>query len=214
MARIFSVLAVVSVMLVLIAGSLGLWVGEYNQVYQDHLAVTEEVKRQYQPGEETNQRLQSKRAELMDAVSRANWHMLTGVLAGIVVVLVNSVSVTYFIGTSRWCKEVVDTYSLDTQLTEQCAALKRRSFPWAVVGMCLVMGLFALGGASDPVTGIDSTGKWVQAHFFAAMGSLAIWVFSFLRQADYIGQNSALVDSILEQVRKIRIERGLDVEAG
>ena len=129
------------------------------------------------------------------------------------VVLVNSISVTYFIGTSRWCKEVVDTYSLDETFSEKSATLKRRCFPWAVAGMCMVLGLFALGGASDPTTGLDATGKWVQPHFFVALGSLVVWVFSFMRQADYIGQNSTLVDTILEEVRKIRIERGLDVEA-
>lgn len=200
-------------MLVLIAGSLGLWVGEYNQAYQAHLKATEEVQQKFNPSDEVTGRLQAARAELMDTVARANWHMLTGVLAGIIVVLVNSISVTYFIGTSRWCKEVVDTYSLDSKLTEQSAVLKRRSFPWAVLGMCMVLVLFALGGASDPTTGLDSTGKWVQPHFFVALGSLGVWVFSFMRQADYISRNSSLVDAILAQVREIRLERGLDVEA-
>jgi len=31
-------------------------------------------------------------------------HRLTGVLAALVVVLVNSLTVTYFIGTGRWCR--------------------------------------------------------------------------------------------------------------
>ena len=60
---------------------------------------------------------------------KARVHRLMGVAAAIVVVLVNSIVVTYFIGTSRWCKEVVDTYSLDRELVRRSARLKRRTFP-------------------------------------------------------------------------------------
>ena len=43
----------------------------------------------------------------------ATVHRLAGVAAGLAVVLVNSIVVTYFIGTSRWVKEVTETYRLD-----------------------------------------------------------------------------------------------------
>ena len=39
--------------------------------------------------------------------------MLTGTSAALAVVFVHSIAVTYFIGTSRWCKEVTETYQLD-----------------------------------------------------------------------------------------------------
>ena len=39
-------------------------------------------------------------------------HRLSGVLAALVVVLVNSMAVTYFVGTSRWVREVAETYGL------------------------------------------------------------------------------------------------------
>jgi hypothetical protein len=47
------------------------------------------------------------------------WHFLTGLMAALAVVLVESVVVTYFIGTSRWCKEVVETYNLNTAAVEE-----------------------------------------------------------------------------------------------
>ena len=43
-------------------------------------------------------------------------HRLSGVLAALLVVLVNSMAVTYFIGTGRWCREVVETYGLDPEI--------------------------------------------------------------------------------------------------
>ncbi|MEX0611406.1 MAG: hypothetical protein WD229_04735, partial [Pirellulales bacterium] len=50
-----------------------------------------------------------------------NWatvHRLTGIAAALGVVFVESVIVTYFIGTSRWCREVVETYGLDRTAVE------------------------------------------------------------------------------------------------
>ena len=46
----------------------------------------------------------------------ATIHRLSGVAAAISVVLVNSIVVTYFVGTSRWCKEVSETYELRLRL--------------------------------------------------------------------------------------------------
>jgi hypothetical protein len=80
-------------------------------------------------------------------------HRLSGVLAALVVVLVNSMAVTYFVGTSRWVREVVETYGLDAGLVTRSRRLKRSAFPFAVAGMLAVVGIVALGGAADPATG-------------------------------------------------------------
>src|SRR6186997_2531064 len=39
-------------------------------------------------------------------------HFLVAVTTAIVLMLVNAIVLTYFIGTSRWCREVTDAYSL------------------------------------------------------------------------------------------------------
>ena len=59
----------------------------------------------------------------------ATVHRLMGVATAMVVVLVNSIAVTYFIGTGRWCKEVVETYRLDSDLVRRSSAFKRGPFP-------------------------------------------------------------------------------------
>ena len=43
-------------------------------------------------------------------------HKLMGIATAIMVMLVCSIAVTYFIGTSRWCREVVETYDLNGNL--------------------------------------------------------------------------------------------------
>jgi hypothetical protein len=62
-------------------------------------------------------------------------HRLSGVLAALLVVLVNSMAVTYFIGTGRWCREVVETYGLDPAYIDRSRTLKRRAFPFALLAM-------------------------------------------------------------------------------
>src|SRR5260221_8345580 len=145
MNRFFTPLAATAVLLVLIALALGLWLRT-----RDIRDSRDRVAQQW-----------------------ATTHRLAGVGAGLIVVLVNSIVVTYFIGTSRWCKEVVETYSLDVELLRRSTRLKRRTFPWAVMAMLAVVGMIALGGAADPGTGLPGTANWVLPHFIGALVGLA-----------------------------------------
>ncbi len=63
--------------------------------------------------------------------------------------MVNSIAVTYFVGTSRWCKEVGLTYQLDPQLIEQGQVNKRRNFPWALLSMTVIIVVAAFGAMAD-----------------------------------------------------------------
>lgn len=220
-ARIFSSLAVVSVVLLLAAVgfglSMGLNVGTYNRVYAERAAAERQLRQQRVAGEgqqadATSDRIDQLEPEFRQAVRRATWHMLVGILAGIVAILVNSISVTYFIGTSRWCKEVVETYDLGESLTQESVRYKRGSFPWALLGIVTVIGIVALGGAADPATGLPDTAGWALPHFAVALGGVALIAVAFLRQASFIQRNSELVDRIVGRVRQIRQQRGLDVE--
>ena len=59
----------------------------------------------------------------------ATVHRLSGVAAAIALVLVNSIVVTYFVGTGRWCKEVSDTYQLGPTFVRRSNAIKRQHVP-------------------------------------------------------------------------------------
>lgn len=139
-------------------------------------------------------------------------HMLTGTASALAVVLVHSVVVTYFVGTSRWCKEVTETYALDSQSLVKSTLLKRKTFPWCVMGMLTVVGVGALGAASDPGTGREGTAMMANYHLAAAFAGLAFVGWTYFRAWSNIVDNQLVIEDIVEQVRQIRKARGLDTE--
>ena len=187
MIRIFFTLAAFAVLCLLVAVFLGWYIGDLQQVY----SLTGEAK---------------------DAILRRKQaHMLFGIGAALVVLLVNSIVVTYFIGTGRWCKEVVETYSLDRSFVSRSQALKRQTFPWAACSMVAVIVVVALGGAADPTTGAKTTANWVTPHYLGALLVLAFVVFAFLVEAGNIRAHHAVINDIVAEVRRVRSEKGLEV---
>ena len=119
MERVYSLAAMFAVALMVATAGLGLWLGDLH-------------------------------GQIDPAVLRwGTVHRLSGVLAALMVVLVNSISVTYFIGTGRWCREVVETYALAPALIERSRRIKRAAFPASLLGMLAVVAIVALGGAAD-----------------------------------------------------------------
>jgi hypothetical protein len=139
-----------------------------------------------------------------------NWatvHRLTGIAAALTVVFVESVVVTYFIGTSRWCKEVVETYRLDRAAVEESNRLKRRTFPWALAGMLTVIGIVALGGAADPATGRPDTQAWVQWHLVGAIAGVLVIGWTYVVAWNNVLANHAMIEQIVTAVGRIRRDR-------
>jgi hypothetical protein len=181
MTRILLSLASLSIILLSAALVLGLWIGD---LYND-------------PAQST--------------LHWATIHRLTGVAAALAVVFVESVVVTYFIGTGRWCKEVVETYRLEQAFVQRSNLLKRRTFPWALVGMLAVVGIVALGGAADPATGRDHTQAWARWHLVGSFSGLLLIAWTYFVAWNNIFANHAIIREIVAQVGQIRRERGLDV---
>lgn len=189
MIRIFFTLAVFSLVCVAAALLLGIQVGDLHGVLDPD---TPDSVRQ-------------------TTIDRASVHRRAGVAAAIVVIFANSIAVTYFIGTSRWCKEVVASYSLNPELLRRSVALKRRTFPWAVSSMLMIVGVVALGASADPGTGMKDTADWVLPHFLASLVALAFLVLSFFMQASNIRAHYEVINDIMAEVRRVREERGLAV---
>lgn len=184
MTRIFPTLASLSLMLFVAAMALGLSIGD---LYAD-------------PVSEATLRWRGR-------------HMLTGVAAALAVVLVESIVVTYFIGTSRWCKEVTETYRLPPIDLRESARLKRRTFPLCVLGMLTVVGVSALGAASDPGTGRADTASMAGVHQVAALAGLCVVAWTYYRAWLNIAANQGVIQRIVTHVGRIRAERGLDEPA-
>lgn len=182
MERVFSRVATFAVALLAATAVLGLWLGDLHGVH-DPL--------------------------------RLRWatvHRLSGVLAALVVVLVNSMAVTYFIGTGRWCREVVETYGLDAGLVERGRSLKRSAFPFALAGMLAVVAIVALGGAADPASGRRGSRDWVTPHLVGGIGLVGAIAWCFQAQLPRIRRQQALIDDVMREVRRERVARGLDVD--
>ncbi|MEX2170616.1 MAG: hypothetical protein WD851_14975 [Pirellulales bacterium] len=144
-----------------------------------------------------------------DTLHLTTVHRLTGLAAALAVVFVQCIVVTYFIGTGRWCKEVVETYQLDPDLIRESTMLKRRAFPWAVLGMLAVVGVAALGAAADPATGRAGTQSWANVHLVAALGGIAFIGWTYCLAWNYIAANQTLIQRVLRQVAQVREQRGL-----
>ena len=141
-------------------------------------------------------------------------HRLSGVAAALCVVLVNSIVVTYFVGTSRWCKEVCETYQLPPTFIARSNVIKRRTFPLCVINMLVVVGIVALGGAGDPAGTFRGTPPpgltWTNVHFMGAALGLCFIAWASFAQYNNIVANHAVITDVMDEVKRIRSERGLE----
>ena len=187
MTRIFSTLAFLSLGLFAASIVLGLWIGNLYDM--------------------------SDQEAFESAFQARGVHLLTGTATALAVVLVHSIVVTYFVGTSRWCKEVTETYGLDPEPLTRSTQLKRQTFPWCVTGMLTVVGVGALGAASDPGTGRAGTEAMADYHLAAAFLGMTLVAWTYFRAWTNIVANQEVIETIVDMVAQIRRERGLDTES-
>ena len=224
MSRIFSVLAVLSVLLLAANFLVGLWIGDFNtpaRAYREVFRKYEDLRRNREATE--NEISQAKaavvesEARLTVPRDRKTIHFYLGVASSLLALLVSSIAVTYFVGTSRWCREVVETYRLPAELAGRSATLKRRTFPWAVMAMLVIIGIAALGGLADPSTPVSQRNPELPAtmvtwHYLAAMLGMLFIAWSFWIQHARIAEHHEVIREILTEVSRVRKEKGLPAE--
>lgn len=140
----------------------------------------------------------------------AEYHKLLGLAAAVVTLLVNSISVTYFIGTSRWCQEVVDTYQLAPGLIAASKQLKRRTFPWSLLGMLAILAIGGCGAAADPLNSLPSSAQWVTPHLCIAVVGIGVIGWSFIMQLANMQANLTTINQIMEEVKIVRGQKRLE----
>ncbi len=197
--------------------ALGVRIGDFNEEARSLIEINRQLQIARQAAAtdpELIARLESRLADESRAFdpmhNRKRTHVWVGISAALMVLLVNAICITYFVGTGRWCKEVVETYDLDRQFILEGNQLKRRTFPWALSGMLALIALVTLGAASDPAANFKTSQQWVIVHFTCALLGI-LWIgCAFSVQLRRLDENYALIQRVVEQVQAIRRARGLD----
>ncbi|MAR09128.1 MAG: hypothetical protein CL681_04055 [Blastopirellula sp.] len=215
MARIFFALACLAFLILVVNLVVGATSGDYGGSWRSYASVA----RTYQKAEKQAglapgelQKLREANDVALDNFlpvrNRMKWHFWLGIIGTLVTILLNSVSVTYFIGTNRWCMEVVETYSLDSQLAMRSKAIKREAFPWAFGGIVAMITVAAFGGLADPAGYYGQmSASWVTPHWILASLATLFVGWSFLIQVGKIGENYDVIETILLGVESIRQQR-------
>jgi uncharacterized integral membrane protein len=159
--------------------------------------------------DQSESQLEQAAKQLKDQRSAFWLHIWVGMGAALVTLLVNSIAVTYFIGTNRWCREVVDAFSLDQGLAQRSQRLKRNAFPYALIAILLILFIASLGAASDPVTLNPDAADWVEYHWGLAMLGIVVIGGCLLAQVALIGKNYELIKEILVAAEVERERRSI-----
>lgn len=184
MKRIFLTLAIFSTVLLIAAFSLGMSIGDA----KDASAATQRY---------------------------VSWHLLTALGALVFASLVHAIVLTYFMGTGRWMEETSRAYQLNESFLTENQSLKYRLLP-AMSGCLLLLILTGgFGAAADPASPVGFQG-WLglsaaMIHFLIAAILISANLLVNAWEFAAITRNSAIVEDVLAQVRKIRVERGLPV---
>ena len=213
-------LALLAVLLLAANFLVGLWVGDFNAAAQHLRAAKARMidldranklarQRTSSQYEQARREVAAADERLMAPRGRMTVHMLLGAGGALMAILVNCITITYLIGTSRWCKEVCETYRLPPDLAERSARLKRSTFPWAVMGVLAVILVVGLGAAADPSgANFNRSAHFVMPHYVGAILMLLVVACSFWVQINRIAANYAVIEEILSEVKRVREANG------
>ena len=144
------------------------------------------------------------------------YHFLAALAAMVFATLVHAIVLTYFMGTGRWIEETSLAYRLDASLFQQSKAIKYRTIPLIVACFAMLLTTGALGACADPASPMQARGWGTLSastiHLIAAFATIFVNLFVNWLEFLALEQNGDVVDRVLVEVRRIRIENGLAVD--
>ena len=148
--------------------------------------------------------------------ARIGTHILIGLGALTSTTMVHALIFTYFMGTGRWLEETGTAYSLSEEWYKRNQQIKYGILPGILISFLMIVATGCFGAVADPATAV-SLEKVVGVsdgtlHFGMAVITWFVTMVINFTQYIAIARNSAVVDGVLAEVRRIRIERGLPVD--
>lgn len=149
------------------------------------------------------------------AQAPVQYHFLAALTGLCFATLVHAIVLTYFMGTGRWIEETSNTYKLSTAFFADNQKIKYRTIPAMVGAFLLLLFTGALGAAADPASPMQSAG-WMglsaaTIHLIAAISTLLANIGVNYLEFLALEKNGTIVDGVLAEVRRIRLEKGLPV---
>jgi hypothetical protein len=138
---------------------------------------------------------------------RIGTHLLIGLGALTSATMVHALLFTYFMGTGRWIEETSHAYSLSDAWYRHNQRIKYGILPGIFIGFLLLVATGALGAVADPAT-TASLQKTVNINDSTWIVNIIINMTQYFA----ITKNSAIVEGVLAEVRRIRLEKGLPVD--
>ncbi len=136
-------------------------------------------------------------------------HFRAALAAVPVALLVHSVSLTYFMGTGRWIEETCEVYKLGPEFRDQNVKLKYRILPGMMLCVALMLVTGAFGAITDPGANVRMANSRV-IHFSLAIALVLANLLVTWTEWQAIAKNGALVEAVMDRVRQIRREKGLN----
>ena len=143
------------------------------------------------------------------------YHFLLAIASLIFAIGVHALVFTYFMGTGRWMEETCTTYRLPETFQATSQSLKYRILAPLMAAVLLLLFTGALGAAADPASPVQFHG-WAgidaaTIHFLLAVTTIGVQFIVGGLEYLAIQNNMELIDQVMSEVRRIRIERGLPV---
>ena len=151
----------------------------------------------------------------MSAQDGVNRHMLLGVGGLIFTSLVHAIVLTYFMGTGRWVEETSRAYKLPEEFHARTHRIKYRLMPGITACILMLILTGAFGAAADPGSAVGFRGWFGFApstvHLTIAVLTVVINVAVSVFEFRSIERNGEIVNEVMDEVNRIRTERGLPV---
>lgn len=147
--------------------------------------------------------------------SNVSTHLTIAIGAIVAGMLLHALALTYFMGTGRWVEETSRAYKLDESFHKENQSLKYRFLPGMVACILMLLITGAFGAASDPASPVGFTGIFgmpaATVHLAIAALTIALNLMVNISEYGAIAENGNVVNRVLAEVKRIRIEKGLPV---